>query len=113
MFFFTLTQMPSSVSSHRRFDMEKQEERKPITKEFGGTLSFRGSLGKSKIHSYIQKNIIGIVILIVITLISSFIGSIVQGGLGIVVSLILNIFGIAVGFYSIMKVREIEHYINE
>jgi len=90
-----------------------KEEVKPMTKEIGGALSFVGNLDKSKIHTYIQKNIIGISILLVITIISSFIGSIVPGGWGIVISLVLNFLGIFVGCYAIIKVRQIDHYINE
>jgi hypothetical protein len=73
-----------------------------------GTLSIE----VAKINQSIVFNKCAIVALIVITLVSPLITFFLPGPIGIAVSYALSLIGTVVGYYAIMKVRDIERYVN-
>lgn len=81
-------------------------------KNLYATLGLNGTLEMAKIHdalSFNKKAIVGLVVTILLSAVSSYF---VCGRPGVVVSVALSIIGLVVGYRAFMKIRTIERYIE-
>jgi len=85
---------------------------KKVYKSLAGKVSVTGYLDRAKMHSFLTFNRLAIVALVAIALISPLMGLLLPAFLAILASYGLGMIGAIVGYFAVLKVREIERYIG-
>ena len=75
-----------------------------------GVLTLRGRLSIKTIKEHSEKNPKMVFLVILITIISPFIGLFLTGVLGLIIGIVVGLIAFYLGFYAITKVREIKQY---
>ena len=85
---------------------------KKVYKSLAGTISVTVSLDRVKTHSFLTFNRFVIVALVVIALVSPLMGLLLPRGPALLAGYGLSVMGAVVGYFAILRVREIERYIG-
>jgi hypothetical protein len=72
-----------------------------------GTLHFEGSVRWQHIREYYEKHPIPLVVVILVTVGSPFLGLVFAGWVGVAVGLLIGVIAFVVSFRAVTKVREI------
>ena len=71
------------------------------------TLRFEGSLRWKHVREYYEKHPVPLVVVILVTVGSPFLGLVLAGWIGVAVGLLIGVTALVVGFCAVIKVREI------
>lgn len=85
------------------------KEGRKIIKKVEGRVNFVSSLGWLHTKEFYEKDKSALIIVLLIPIVSSFVGYFFGGAQGVIIGLGLSIIGILLGLKAITKVREIKH----
>jgi hypothetical protein len=72
-----------------------------------GTLHFEGSVRWKHVREYYEKHPLPLVVVILVTVGSPFLGLLLGGWIGVAIGLLIGVTALVVGFLAVTKVREI------
>ena len=81
--------------------------RKTCDIHLDGTLSFKGTLHWQSMREYYEKHPVQLAVMIVLTIVSSFLGLVLTGWIGVAVGLLIGVIAYLIGPLASTKVREV------